>query len=126
MNTIPNSSVHVAMDGQSLYSSAITQKISASRQAVNVPITPNGSQVAQNIEQNLAEIKADSQQLQKMSELVTGRKLQFNVNKDLGSVVVKVVDSTTNQVLKEIPSEDIQKLKLRIRQTIGSLYNKLI
>ena len=67
MNTIPNSSVHVAMDGQTLYSSAITQKISASRQTVNVPITPNGSQVAQNIEQNLAEIKADSQQLQKMS-----------------------------------------------------------
>ena len=126
MNTIPNSSVQVAMDGQTLYSSAITQKISASRQAVNVPITPNGSQVAQNIEQNLAEIKADSQQLQKMSELVTGRKLQFNVNKDLGSVVVKVVDSTTNQVLKEIPSEDIQKLKLRIRQTIGTLFNKLI
>ena len=126
MNTISNSLVHVAMDGQSLYSSAITQKISASRQAVNVPITPNGSQVAQNIEQNLAEIKADSQQLQKMSELVTGRKLQFNVNKDLGSVVVKVVDSTTNQVLKEIPSEDIQKLKLRIRQTIGTLFNKLI
>ena len=125
MNTIQNSSVHVAMDGQSLYSSAITQKISASRQTVNVPITPNGSQVAQNIEQNLAEIKADSQQLQKMSEMVEGRKLQFNVNKELNSVVIRVVDSNTNQVLKEIPSEDMQKLKLRIRKQIGNLYDKL-
>ena len=92
----------------------------------SVPITPTGAQVAQNIEKNLAEIKADSQQLQKMSEMVDGRKLQFNVNKELGSVVVKIIDSNTNQVLKEIPSEDMQKLKLRIRKAIGNLFDEVI
>ena len=74
----------------------------------------------------LAEIKADSQQLQKMSEMVDGRKLQFNVNKELGSVVVKIIDTNTNQVLKEIPSEDMQKLKLRIRKAIGNLFDEVI
>jgi len=127
MNAITsNAIVHTAMDGQSLYSSAVTMsKSNAVKQTVE-PITPNGAQVAQNIEQNLAEIKEDSQQLQKMYEMVDGRKLQFNVNKELGSVVVRVVDSNTNQVLKEIPSEDIQKLKLRLRKAMGNLFDAKI
>ncbi len=127
MNAITsNAIVHTAMDGQSLYSSAVTMsKNNAVKQTVE-PITPTGAQVAQNIEQNLAEIKEDSQQLQKMYEMVDGRKLQFNVNKELGSVVVRVVDSNTNQVLKEIPSEDMQKLKLRLRKAIGNLFDAKI
>ena len=126
MNTIStNAMVHTAMDGQSLYSSAVSIKSSAAKQTVEL-ITPNGAQVAQNIEQNLAELKADSQQLQKMYEMVDGRKLQFNVNKELGAVVVRVVDSNTNQVLKEIPSEDIQKLKLRLRKAMGNLFDQKV
>lgn len=128
MNTINiTSSVTMAMDGQKqLYTSGINGEKSVDTAQIISKTAPNGAQVAQNIEQNLAQIKADSQQLEKLSEIVDGRKLQFNVNKDLGSVVIKVVDSSTNQVLKEIPSEDIQKLKLRIRQTIGSLFDELV
>ena len=127
MNAITsNAIVHTAMDGQSLYSSAVTMSQSNVVKQTVEPITPNGAQVAQNIEQNLAEIKEDSQQLQKMYEMVDGRKLQFNVNKELGSVVVRVVDSNTNQVLKEIPSEDIQKLKLRLRKAMGNLFDAKI
>lgn len=118
MNTISNASmVHLATDGQTLYG------LKSGQPQILVQTTPTGAQVAQSIEQNLAEVKADSQQLQKMSELVDSRKLQFNVNKELGSVVVKIVDSATNQVLKEIPSEDMQKLKMRIRKAIGALYD---
>lgn len=127
MNTInTSSSVTMAMDGQQqLYTSGINFEKSAVQSQILSKTTPNGAQVAQNIEQNLAQIKADTQQLEKLSEIINGRKLQFNVNKDLGAVVIKVVDSNTNQVLKEIPSEDIQKLKLRIRQTIGSLFDQM-
>jgi flagellar protein FlaG len=129
MNTISTQSsmVRMATDGQALYSSAAqAANNNAIAKQASVPITPTGAQVAQNIEKNLAEIKADSQQLQKMSEMVEGRKLQFNVNKELGSVVVKIIDSNTNQVLKEIPSEDMQKLKLRIRKAIGNLFDEVI
>lgn len=124
MNTISQASmVHAAMDGQALYNAKAVNTGSIAQNVVN--ITPNGSQVAQNIEQNIAELKENSQELQKMFDMVDGRKLQFNVNKELGSVVVKVVDSNTNQVLKEIPSEDMQKLKLRLRKAIGNLFNEL-
>lgn len=127
MNTITNSMVHAAMDGQSLYTTSKPRTSSSEAvQAYTKPITPTGAEVAKNIEQNLQEIKADTQQLQKMSEMVTGRKLQFTVNKELNDVVITVVDSNTNQVLKEIPSRDMQNLKLRIRKQLGSIYDRVI
>lgn len=125
MNTI-NSSVHVAMEGQTNYSSNVRNKTSKEPEVPVSKMTPTGAQVAQNIEQSMAEIKADTQQLQKMSDLISGGKLQFSVNKDLKTVVVTVVDSNTNQVLKEIPSRDIQTLKLRIRKAIGNIFNEVI
>ena len=127
MNTInTNSMVHVAMDGQSLYNINKNTAGNTVQQAAAQSITPTGAQVAQNIEQNMAELKAESQALQKMTEMVGGNKLQFNVNKELGSVVVSIVDSATNQVIKQIPSEDMQKLKLRIRKAIGSMFDEVI
>lgn len=127
MNTInTNSMVHVAMDGQSLYNINKNTAGNTVQQAAAQSITPTGAQVAQNIEQNMAELKADIQALQKMTEMVGGNKLLFSVNKELGSVVVSIVDSATNQVIKQIPSEDMQKLKLRIRKAIGSMFDEVI
>ena len=127
MNTInTNSMVHVAMDGQSLYNINKNTAGNTVQQAAAQSITPTGAQVAQNIEQNMAELKADIQALQKMTEMVGGNKLQFSVNKELDSVVVSIVDSETNQVIKQIPSEDMQKLKLRIRKAIGSMFDEVI
>ena len=127
MNTInTNSMVHVAMDGQSLYNINRNTASNTAQQVAAQSITPTGAQVAQNIEQNIAELKADSQALQRMTEMVGGNKLQFSVNKELGSVVVSIVDSETNQVIKQIPSEDMQKLKLRIRKAIGSMFDEVI
>lgn len=127
MNTInTNSMVHVAMDGQSLYNINKNTAGNTAQQAAAQSITPTGAQVAQNIEQNMAELKADIQALQKMTEMVGGNKLQFSVNKELDSVVVSIVDSATNQVIKQIPSEDMQKLKLRIRKAIGSMFDEVI
>ena len=129
MNTISNSMVHVAMDGQTLYNSKISSTASSSAKpqvVVQQSITPTGAQVAENLAQSMAEVKADTQELQKMSEMVAGNKLQFSVNKELGSVVISIIDSSTNQVVKQIPSEDMQKLKLRIRKAIGSIFDEVI
>ena len=129
MNTIQNSMVQMTTDGQTLYRQNISRTASSNNstpQTVSQPLTPTGAQVAQSLAQSIAEVKADSQELQKMSELVSGNKLQFNVNKDLNTVVVSVIDASTNQVIKQIPSEDMIKLKLRIRNAIGSVFNEVI
>lgn len=130
MNTITqNSMVHVAMDGQTLYNSVSVKSPNvqqAQAAVVHQSITPTGAQVAQTLEQVLAETKASVQELQKMSEMVAGNKLQFSINKELGSVVVSIVDSSTNQVVKQIPSEDMQKLKLRLRKAIGNIFDEVV
>ena len=130
MNTInTNSMVHVAMDGQTLYNSVSVKSPNvqqAQTAVVHQSITPTGAQVAQTLEQVLAETKASVQELQKMSEMVAGNKLQFSINKELGSVVVSIVDSSTNQVVKQIPSEDMQKLKLRLRKAIGNIFDEVV
>ena len=128
MNTIQDSMVQMTTDGQTLYRQNISRTASSNNstpQTVSQPLTPTGAQVAQSLAQSIAEVKADSQELQKMSELVSGNKLQFNVNKDLNTVVVSVIDASTNQVIKQIPSEDMIKLKLRIRNAIGSVFNEV-
>lgn len=129
MNTISSLGQTLVMDGLNLNSSAVTPAKNISTQkssAVNTLKTPTGSEVVDNLVQSMAEIKADAQQLQSMSDRVMGRELQFNVNKELGSIVVKVVDPSTNQVVKEIPSEEIQNLKIRIRKAIGIIFDEIV
>jgi flagellar protein FlaG len=47
--------------------------------------------------------------------------LQFSVDKDTGRRVVKVTDSQTNQVIRQIPSEDVLRLSKAIDDFKGLL-----
>lgn len=117
------------MDGQNYFKAASSKKVPASANVSSAGINgiaPTGAEVAQNIVQNLAEVKEAAQQLQKLSDMVMGPKLQFRVNQELGSIVINVVDPNTDKVIKEIPSEDMQKLKVRMKKAIGMLFNELI
>ena len=70
---------------------------------------------AEDIEQDLEKVKKAVQELQQMSNFLD-RKLQFNVNEELGRVVVKVVDSSTDKVIKEIPSAEVQKCRFALKK----------
>ncbi len=54
------------------------------------------------------------------------RELKFVVNRQLDEVVVKVIDSRTDKVIKEIPPKEIQRLEARIREAVGLLIDKKI
>ncbi len=54
------------------------------------------------------------------------KRLKFSINHELGSLVVKVVDVTTDRVIKEIPPEELQRLHLRIKEAIGLLVDETI
>lgn len=85
-------------------------------------LTATGAEVAQNIARNLAEVKATAQEMQQISNKF-GRKVQFNVNKELDNVVITVVDSNTNEVIREIPSAEMQRIQARLKKTIGLLFD---
>lgn len=54
------------------------------------------------------------------------QELKFSINRQLGEVVVKVIDTKTDKVIREIPPEEIQKLQAKINEAVGLLINKLI
>lgn len=125
MNTVSNIGSNLATDGRYYNSSAV--KATQNAQAINEHLNiADGARVVDSLVQNNAQIKADAYELQKLSDMVMGPKLQFNVNEELNTVIVKVVDPTTNQVIKEIPSPDVQRLKMNIRRAIGVLFDELI
>ncbi len=124
MNTISSIGQSLAMDGQTRYNSVPANVGTGSgTQPLNIA---DGASVVQNIEANMAQTKADIQQLQQLSDQVMGRRLQFSVNKELNSVIIRVVDPSTNKVLKEIPSEDMQRIKINMRKTMGLLFDQVI
>ncbi|MBQ3837673.1 MAG: flagellar protein FlaG, partial [Treponema sp.] len=124
MNTISSIGQSLAMDGQMRYNSVpISAGTGSVEQTLNIA---DGASVVQSIEANMAQTKADVQQLQQLSDQVMGRRLQFSVNKELNSVIIRVVDPSTNKVLKEIPSEDMQRIKINMRKTMGLLFDQMI
>lgn len=54
------------------------------------------------------------------------KRLRYSINRDLGQVVVKVVDRSTDKVIKELPPEALQRLHVRIREAIGLLIDEEI
>ena len=54
------------------------------------------------------------------------KRLKLIVNRRIDRIIVKVIDRKTDKVIKEIPSEEIQNMVARIRETIGLLIDKQI
>jgi uncharacterized FlaG/YvyC family protein len=54
------------------------------------------------------------------------KRLSFRMNEKLDQVVVKVIDTQTDKVIKEIPPAELQHVHERIREVIGLLYDEHI
>ena len=57
---------------------------------------------------------------------VLNRELSYSVNKELNQVVVKVIDSETDKVIRVIPSETLLKLHARMKEVIGLIFDEKI
>jgi flagellar protein FlaG len=54
------------------------------------------------------------------------KKLKFIVNGELNQVVVKVIDGNTDKVIREIPPEALQKLRVHMQRSIGLIFDEFI
>lgn len=52
------------------------------------------------------------------------KKLKINIDRETNQVIVKVVDSTTDKVIKEIPPEELQMLYSSMKEAIGLLIDE--
>ena len=82
-------------------------------QAVQQPTAP---QEQENLEQTL-------QGAQEAAE-AAGANLQFTIDKDSGKTIVKVVDTQTSEVIRQIPSEELLALARSMSKTEGLLISQ--
>lgn len=121
-------SIEVAHIGQQL--AAMDRRLEGSvntslRNTTAALQTAENTDRAANAGQSEEKILKVVEQIQNISNMFD-RKLQFRVSKELEQVIVKVIDSTTDKVIREIPSAEIQKLQIRIKETLGLLFDESI
>jgi flagellar protein FlaG len=54
------------------------------------------------------------------------KKLQFIVDQQTNQVIVKVIDKSTDKVIKVLPPEELQRLHRKLKETIGFLFNEQV
>lgn len=109
---------YLAMDGLTQYFSHPTRRTSAQ---IQLPIS-NPSDVVDSLTETYTKAKSNIREITQ----ATGNKVKFNVNEELGQVVVKIVDSSTDKVVREIPSADMQEVRATIKQTIGVFFDERV
>lgn len=62
--------------------------------------------------------------VEELNELVqqVERQLQFSIDEDSGRTVIRVIDSATERVIREIPPEEILTLRRRLGDVRGVLF----
>jgi len=71
---------------------------------------------------NIRRVAAD---IAKVSQTFN-KKLQFIVDQQSNEVIVKVIDKTTDKVIKVLPPEELQRLHRKLKETIGFLFNEQV
>ncbi len=57
---------------------------------------------------------------------IFNKRLSYSINEELGLVVVKIIDSNTDKVIRELPAREIQRLMARLKEAIGLLDDETI
>lgn len=51
------------------------------------------------------------------------RELLFSVDEDSGETIIKVVDKETDEVVREIPSEEVRQMRARLKEAAGIIFH---
>ena len=126
MNTdislVVSKSVSVASESKSdhkvenISHSGVSEQVEASESAISQAGAPS-------------ETKSDlDETVKSMNDLAQNlhRQLLFSIDDRTGDYFVKVVDKETDEVIREIPSEEMRELKARLEETTGVIFNDIV
>ena len=51
------------------------------------------------------------------------RELHFSVDEESGDTVIKVVDSATDEVVRQIPSEEVVRMRKHLKEAAGLIFD---
>jgi len=97
---------------------ATEQRVTVAQVAASLP--GNGGQGSE--EQGLNRMAADIANF----GLTFDRRLQFVVDQQSNEIIVKVIDNMTDEVVRVLPPEELQRLHRSLSETMGSLLSERV
>lgn len=112
-----------------VFASATAPQLAAFHQAVEPRrITPTPNSALKEVSAPSLSSKEIEHAVGQMNQLahVLNRRLSFSMDYETNDVIVKVVNAETDEVIKELPPAELQKLHKSIKEAVGLLIDKLI
>jgi flagellar protein FlaG len=122
--------MHISTVGYGYPAIGLPQERGPASQA-HIPVTEGSTEAPSSVEASLPgpnsviNLQNVAEELEKIS-LAFSRKLRFVVDYKTKEVIVKVIDPSTDKVIKELPPEEMQKLHQRIKETLGLLFDQTV
>jgi flagellar protein FlaG len=85
----------------------------------------SGVKIADKPKSKPVDMQSAAAEVEKVS-LAFNKKLKFVVDHQSHEVTVKVIDPSTDKVIKVLPPEELQRLHARLKETIGVLFDEKI
>jgi len=75
---------------------------------------------------NISETKDMLNALKKDIEMIRNLGVQFSVDEETGDTVIKIVDKETKDIIREIPPEQVLKLREKLDEMVGMLFDQRV
>lgn len=100
-----------------------SNRVSGSEAVATEHGSPVKTPVTQKIEQSSPEKVEDAvKQIEQFTQSVA-QNLKFSIDEDTGKTVVKIMDSQTNELIRQIPSEEAINIARTLGKIEGVLFN---
>ena len=98
----------------------------ADRQSQNQVAQVQAGQAAANgqVPVKANHVQAAAAQLKQVIEAASSRRLSMDIDQDSDQAFMRVTDSQTGEVIKQIPTKEIMELHARLQDFIGMFINK--
>ncbi|MCK5335236.1 MAG: flagellar protein FlaG [Gammaproteobacteria bacterium] len=125
-NQVMKGATVTAPQAGSLQASGLQKSATAERQnvaaATGTQLPPETSATAKVVEEKAQEVSAEKaqevvEQLNNHAQTIN-RDLHFSVDDDSGRTVIRVINSETAELVRQIPSEEVLRLSETIRESI--------
>ena len=80
------------------------------------------SQITQSITANADQLHEAVDKIEKFS-LAVQQNLKFSIDEDSGKTVIKVMDATTDEIVRQIPTEEVIDIARALSKIHGVLFN---
>ena len=114
MNQLPVNQQNTTQVIQSVPNEAVKEAV----QAEKMQMQEQKALLKQKIDNYVRKVLKDASLL--------NRDLKYSINRETDEVIVKVVDKSTDKVIKEIPPEALQRLQASLKEQLGLLIDEVI